>query len=455
MEPQLALIDKFIILGYLFLILIIGFISSPKKNSDDYIFIGRKLSIFPFTISLVATWYGGILGVGEFTFKYGISNWFVFGFPYYIFAILFAIFFAKKINQDEIITIPDRLRKHYGNVVGFLSALIITIISSPAPYILSCSILLNFLFEIPIIYSIVISTLISMIYIYKNGFRSIIRTDIIQFVFMFLGFLCLILFCIKDYGGINKLYNNLPESHFNILGEHSIQYFFVWFFIGLWTFIDPNFYQRCISAKNNKTAKYGVLLSVVFWMIFDFITLLAGLYSAMIITENINEVLAFPYIGVKILPPFIKGIFFVGLLSTIMSTIDSMGFISSVTIGRDFFWRITQKYNEEIWTKISLPIIGLISIFLVFFFSSIIEMWYFIGSIFIPGILIPFIITFSKKLTIRFPIITIISPIIISIFWIYIGKENDRYILDIEPFFMGLIISLLFVILFTKSKDIK
>ena len=69
MEPQLALIDKFIILGYLFLILIIGFISSPKKNSDDYIFIGRKLSIFPFTISLVATWYGGILGVGEFTFK--------------------------------------------------------------------------------------------------------------------------------------------------------------------------------------------------------------------------------------------------------------------------------------------------------------------------------------------------------------------------------------------------
>ena len=90
MELNLSIIDKFLIYGYFILILIIGLLSPAKKNQDDYIVIGRKLSIVPFSISLVATWYGGILGIGEFTFKYGISNWFVFGFPYYIFAILFA-----------------------------------------------------------------------------------------------------------------------------------------------------------------------------------------------------------------------------------------------------------------------------------------------------------------------------------------------------------------------------
>ena len=150
MELNLSIIDKFLIYGYFILILIIGLLSPAKKNQDDYIVIGRKLSIVPFSISLVATWYGGILGIGEFTFKYGISNWFVFGFPYYIFAILFALFFANKINQEKIITIPDRLRKNFGNTAGFLSAIIISIISSPAPYILSCALLINFIFNISI-----------------------------------------------------------------------------------------------------------------------------------------------------------------------------------------------------------------------------------------------------------------------------------------------------------------
>ncbi len=454
MELNLSIIDKFLIYGYFILILIIGLLSPAKKNQDDYIVIGRKLSIVPFSISLVATWYGGILGIGEFTFKYGISNWFVFGFPYYIFAILFALFFANKINQEKIITIPDRLRKNFGNTAGFLSAIIISIISSPAPYILSCALLINFIFNISIFLSIILSTILSMIYIYKSGFRSIIRTDIIQFLFMFAGFFLLVLFCLKDYGGINYLYENVPKPHFDLLGGNNIQYILVWFFIGLWTFIDPNFYQRCIAAKNDKTAKYGILISVLFWMIFDFLTLISGLYCVAILSNNINEVLAFPYLGIKILPPIIKGVFFIGLFSTIMSTVDSMGFLSSVTIGRDFFWRITKKYNEEIWTKLSLPITGSISIVIVYFFSSVIEIWYFIGSILIPGLIIPFIITFSKKITIKKPNYIIIVPIMISILWNVFKDPNKGYIFGIEPFFIGLISSLLLTIIFQKKKII-
>ena len=189
-------------------------------------------------------------------------------------------------------------------------------------------------------------------------------------------------------------------------------------------------------------------------MIFDFLTLISGLYCVAILSDNINEVLAFPYLGIKILPPFIKGVFFIGLFSTIMSTIDSMGFLSSVTIGRDFFWRITKKYNEEIWTKLSLPITGSISIVIVYFFSSVIEIWYFIGSIMIPGLIIPFIITFSKKITIRKPTYIIIIPIMISILWNVFKDPNKGYIFGIEPFFIGLISSLLLTIIFQKKKII-
>ena len=47
MELNLSIIDKFLIYGYFILILIIGLLSPAKKNQDDYIVIGRKLSIVP------------------------------------------------------------------------------------------------------------------------------------------------------------------------------------------------------------------------------------------------------------------------------------------------------------------------------------------------------------------------------------------------------------------------
>ena len=50
-------------------------------------------------MTLVSTWYGGILGVGEFSYRYGISNWVIQGVPYYVFALFFAFLLAKRIGQ--------------------------------------------------------------------------------------------------------------------------------------------------------------------------------------------------------------------------------------------------------------------------------------------------------------------------------------------------------------------
>jgi len=63
----------------------------PTTGAIDYIVAGRRLTLPAFVATLVTTWYGGILGVGEYTWKYGISNWLVLGVPYYLCAALFAI----------------------------------------------------------------------------------------------------------------------------------------------------------------------------------------------------------------------------------------------------------------------------------------------------------------------------------------------------------------------------
>ncbi|MCJ7800940.1 MAG: hypothetical protein MUP82_01125, partial [Candidatus Marinimicrobia bacterium] len=103
------ILDFTIIIIYFVLVIAIGFYRSKltTKNSNNYILAGRKLSLPGFVATLVTTWYGGILGIGENTYNFGIQTWFIFGLPYYFFAILFAIFIAPRIRKLNFISIPD------------------------------------------------------------------------------------------------------------------------------------------------------------------------------------------------------------------------------------------------------------------------------------------------------------------------------------------------------------
>src|SRR5512146_2895597 len=94
-------LDITIIILFFRIVVLIVFISGryTKREPDDYLLSGRKVGLFLFILTNVSAWYGGILGVGEFTYRYGIASWFTQGFPYYTFAFLFAIFFARKIRS--------------------------------------------------------------------------------------------------------------------------------------------------------------------------------------------------------------------------------------------------------------------------------------------------------------------------------------------------------------------
>ena len=109
---------------YLILLLYLGIRSgSRQKNLDDFVLGNRLLTLPAFIATLVTTWYGGILGVGEFTYLYGLSNWIVFGLPYYLFAILFAFFMAPKIRSSNLISIPDQFYKNYGKTSGYIGTI--------------------------------------------------------------------------------------------------------------------------------------------------------------------------------------------------------------------------------------------------------------------------------------------------------------------------------------------
>ena len=243
-------LDIIVILLFFLVLLTIGFVTSrrTKNNSEDYLLSNRKMGLFLFVLVTVSSWYGGIIGVGEFTYRYGLVSWFTQGFPYYLFAFLFAIFFAKKIREASLFTIPDKLGEVYGKQVGLASSIIVFILVSPAPYLLMTANLISLVFNTNIILSLFISLLLSGSYLIKGGFRSNIYADAFQFFVMFAGFIIIFVVSVFSFGGFDFLQTNLPTSHLSITGGASPAFIVVWFLIALWTFADPGFHQRCLRC---------------------------------------------------------------------------------------------------------------------------------------------------------------------------------------------------------------
>ncbi len=467
-----SLVDILIILAFFASVLFIGFFTGRKTVSDanDYLLSGRKLSLFLFVAVNVSTWYGGILGVGEFTYRYGLVSWFTQGFPYYVFAFLFAIFFAKKIRAASLFTIPDKLSEVYGTKAGLISAVIVFVLVSPAPYLLMSSNLISLLFGIDIIPALIISLFISIVYLIKGGFRSNVYVDVFQFFVMFAGFILIVIFSGMKFGTFDFLSASIPVNHSKVTGGMSPTFLIVWFLIALWTFADPGFHQRCYAAKSGNIAKWGIIISIFFWALFDFLTTSTGLFAKGVLPDLENPVLAFPLFAEQVLPAGVKGIFYAALFATILSTQISFLFLSGTTIGRDFIYHgvvqlrrtkpdfQTRSAESKLknYTIIGLIISGIVALLLAYFIPSVIEIWYTIGSLFIPGIILPVISAYYPKLRVSKKIILIemITAFISSTAWYFVRSEfADIAVLnEIEPMLVGLIFALLihFVRLYSR-----
>ncbi len=276
-----------------------------------------------------------------------------------------------------------------------------------------------------------------------------VQTDKLQFVLMFGGFIILLYYLNKSDISIAQLPNQLDAIHLNLSGGLPWQQIIVWFLIASWTFIDPGFHQRCAAADSPRTARNGIIISIGFWFIFDMLTIISGLY-AFVLFPDIDPLTIYPRLAQQFFPPLLQGLFFTGLLAIIMSTIDSFSFLSAMTFGRDILWRWKSELNINRSVRLGLLLTAAISMILILLIPSVIEMWYNLGSLFIPPLLLPLMATYFPRIRLdsRITLGIMLSSFLLSASWFLWGRFQTvtgmpAYPLGIEPFFPGLMWSIL------------
>lgn len=451
-----------LIIYFLALFGIAVYFRKTASTTVEYFLAGRRLTLPLFVLTLVSTWYGGTLGVVEYAFSYGIVNWLTQGFFWYTSYLIFAFFLAKKIRKSQLYTIPDQLEKMYDKKSRVLGAIINFIMLSPAPYLLSLGLISSLLFNIPIGISLLIVVGIMLLYTIRGGFSGILYTDILQFGLMYIGVIVLLGVSVFTFGGWEYLTVNLPETHLTLTGTWTWQMILVWGFMACWTFVSPNFYQRCYATKNDSIPKKGILISILFWMIFDVCTTGIGLYAAASM-PGIDAATSLPLYAAEMLPPVVLGLFFAGLIASIMSTADSFSFASAMNLSHDLYKNVFKKDASEKQviraTQWSLVITFVIAFFIALLFATNLEnnygtimgIIYAIGTIGVSALLVPILLGFfgPKNIPPASSWISMICAIFASTSWLTYGYMNldeygwPAYIWGIEPMYAGILASLI------------
>ncbi len=409
----------------------------------DYLLAGRRLTLPVFVATLVTTWYGGILGIGEYAWSFGISTWLVFGVPYYVAAVLFALWLAPRLRASGAITIPDLLDDAYGRPAALAGAAAVYAATVPVAYLLMLAVLLAQVTGWPVSSSVIVAAVFSGVYVGLSGFRAVVRTDILQFVLMYGGFLILLPAALAHTGGFEGLWSQLPATHRVWDGGLGWQTVVVWYLIALQTVVEPAFYQRVFAARDPRTARIGVLVSVGLWVVFDFLTVFSGLAARVLVPDLDDPMAAYPALASLVLSPWLAAVFMIGLFATVMSTLDSYLFIAATTIGHDL--RPSEPDPDVVRrrTRIGLVVSAALAGAGAMLFTSAVQVWHHVGSVVTAALLLP-VLAVNLPPTWRpggrGAAAAILAAAATAIVWIAVSGPSG-YPLGIEPMFPALAVA--------------
>ncbi|MCW5941294.1 MAG: hypothetical protein KIS66_03625 [Fimbriimonadaceae bacterium] len=380
----------------------LGFSARVRGSSAlQLIAAGRSLSLPLFVATLVSTWYGGILGVGESVGYYGVGAWALIGVPYYAFAVVYALWLAKRVRRAAEISIPERLETKWGRAAGLVGAVLVFLLAVPAAHALMIGVLVQALTGWATVLSVLVGSFVATLFLYRGGLLADARASLLAFLMMYVGFGAMVAFTMSRVP-LTEAIARLDPPLRTWDGGTGLPFVVSFFILGAWTLVDPGFHQRVASAASMETGRRGVLVSVLFWMLFDFLSISTGIYAVTGLAEKpSNALLIYPAFGEATLPDGLKAVFVCGMLGTIVAAMVGYTLVSGATLGREIVARASQAPLDDprvaLWTRLGFFAATLIAVGLALTVQSVVALWYSWAGAVVGALLLPMALAYRAR----------------------------------------------------------
>ncbi len=332
--------------------LLSGFFMGRKvKNASEFDKGGKSAGTLLVAGNIIGTLAGGssTVGTAQLSFNFGLSAlWFTLGAA--IGCVVLAVFLVTPLRKSDSRTIVGMISREYGEktgtVAGVLSAFGIMI--NLVAQVLAANALLLALFPINPSWCAVISAAMMFLYVFGGvkgtGYLGIVKTILLYFTIIVSVCLCLIL-----SGGFSVFAEKLPHAqYFNLMARGAGIDLGAGLSVVLGVISTQTYVQTILSAKDDKSAKRGTLISAVIMVLIGLGSVLIG-YFMKITVPDLTPSQAFPQFIKTYVPPFISQLMLIALLITVVGTGAGLSLGLSATISNDIVKKIlkdnVQKYN--------------------------------------------------------------------------------------------------------------
>lgn len=427
---SLALIDWIIVIFFLVLFLIIGFLYKGKasKSLSDFFLSGRNLPWYIAGVSMVATTFAADtpLAVTELVAKNGISgNWLWWNML--IGGMLTTFFFAKLWRRAQILTELEFIELRYSGKAAaflrgfkslymglFINALIIGWVN------IALMSLVEVFFGITgvkLLWVVAGAMTLTAVYSALSGLWGVAITDFVQFCIAMLGCIVLAILVVNSdaIGGISGLKEKVPSWSMQFFPtinfqsgavktattlSISIGAFLSFVGVQWWASWYPGaepggggyIAQRMMSCKNEKHSVYATLFfQIAHYCIRPWPWILVGLASLVLYPELgvDDKKLGYVMAMKQFLPTGFKGLMLIAFFSAYMSTISTQLNWGSSYIINDFYKRFIKPENRfkneqaaqknyVLMGRIATILVMLISLYITTRIRSISQVWEFL-----------------------------------------------------------------------------
>jgi SSS family transporter len=346
------------------------------KGSADFIVAGRRLGIWLATGTLAATWFGGgiVIGASSEAYKRGFLGIIADPFGAALCLFVAGFFYVRVLRRMGLTTIAGFFESRYGKRAGLVAALctIPTYVGWVASLMVAFGRIIQVLVGIDPALGIWIGAIIVLIYTTVGGMWAVTLTDFIQVTVLVLGLAVIFPLLLHDMGGWSAIRAHVPDDRFYLYphtAEFAAWFNYVrdWLVIGLGNLAGQDLIQRSLSSRNESVAQNSAYLAGLLYLTVGVLPVFLGIAGTVVFPDLADPDLVMMKLGIEYLPPIGIAVFLGALVSALMSSADSALLAPASVIGWDLVRYIRPRTSERhilLVCRISVPVLGLISLYL-------------------------------------------------------------------------------------------
>jgi SSS family transporter len=312
-------------------------ISKRIANEADYLVGGRRLGYLLMTASIFATWFGAetVIGSAGEVYDNGLSLASAEPFGYALCLILMGALIARPLWSRGLTTLADLYRQRFGVRTERIAALILipSSVLWAGAQIRAFGQVIAAAGPITVEWAIIGAACFVIAYTAFGGLLADAVTDVIQGAVLTIGLLALLAAVVSAVGGPGVAVSQLSSSTQVDLAPTTAGPWYAmleaWAIPVLGSLMATEVIGRVVGARSGTVAGRGALAAGGLYLLIGLIPVTVALLAAPLVGELEHAEQILPTIAQQLMHPVLYAVFAGGILSAILSTVDSTLLVAS------------------------------------------------------------------------------------------------------------------------------